>query len=237
MRGRRGVSLRKQLNIRHRSNHTWIKRVSLPSLTPQLVFLISSFLSWFHLKMRFPRKTPSASVPRHFCVLLRFGGPRRDDDASDTCGACNVLNQTRGQTSQSVVCVSQRREEREKNGWHSLSEKKRRHAVFSRRLEERERERTRLDVCCSASKLSQRHTFKPKILFVNEEKSMMMMMMMMISSSRKKNNTTTNDAPSRVSPVQTTRSWWTSRGTTPLLFFFNSRLRRRRRRGEEEEES
>ena len=61
--------------------------------------------------MRFPRKTPSASVPRHFCVLLRFGGPRRDD-ASDTCGACNVLNQTRGQTSQSVVCVSQRREER-----------------------------------------------------------------------------------------------------------------------------
>ena len=90
--------------------------------------------------MRFPRKTPSASVPRHFCVLLRFGGPRRDDDASDTCGACNVLNQTRGQTSQSVVCVSQRREEREKNGWHSLSEKKRRHAVFSRRLEERERE-------------------------------------------------------------------------------------------------
>ncbi len=74
--------------------------------------------------MRFPRKTPSASVPRHFCVLLRFGGPRRDDDASDTCGACNVLNQTRGQTSQSVVCVSQRREEREKNGWHSLSEKK-----------------------------------------------------------------------------------------------------------------
>ena len=149
--------------------------------------------------MRFPRKTPSASVPRHFCVLLRFGGPRRDD-ASDTCGACNVLNQTRGQTSQSVVCVSQRREEREKNGWHSLSEKKRRHTVFSRRLEERER--TRLDVCCSASKLSQRHTFKPKIL-VNEEKSMMMMM---ISSSRKKNNTTTNDAPSRVSPVQTTRS-------------------------------
>ena len=149
--------------------------------------------------MRFPRKTPSASAPRHFCVLLRFGGPRRDD-ASDTCGACNVLNQTRGQTSQSVVCVSQRREEREKNGWHSLSEKKRRHAVFSRRLEERER--TRLDVCCSASKLSQRHTFKPKIL-VNEEKSMMMM----ISSSRKKkNNTTTNDAPSRVSPVQTTRS-------------------------------
>ena len=112
MRGRRGVSLREQLNIRHRSNHTWIKRVSLPSLTPQLVFLISSFLSWFHLKMRFPRKTPSASVPRHFCVLLRFGGPRRDDDASDTCGACNVLNQTRGQTSQSVVCVSQRREER-----------------------------------------------------------------------------------------------------------------------------
>ena len=64
--------------------------------------------------MRFPRKTPSASVPRHFCVLLRFGGPRRDDDASDTCGACNVLNQTRGQTSQSVVCVSQRREERER---------------------------------------------------------------------------------------------------------------------------
>ena len=61
--------------------------------------------------MRFPRKTPSASAPRHFCVLLRFGGPRRDD-ASDTCGACNVLNQTRGQTSQSVVCVSQRREER-----------------------------------------------------------------------------------------------------------------------------
>ena len=60
--------------------------------------------------MRFPRKTPSASAPRHFCVL-RFGGPRRDD-ASDTCGACNVLNQTRGQTSQSVVCVSQRREER-----------------------------------------------------------------------------------------------------------------------------
>ena len=64
--------------------------------------------------MRFPRKTPSASVPRHFCVLLRFGEPRRDDDASDTCGACNVLNQTRGQTSQSVVCVSQRREERER---------------------------------------------------------------------------------------------------------------------------
>ena len=91
--------------------------------------------------MRFPRKTPSASVPRHFCVLLRFGGPRRDDDASDTCGACNVLNQTRGQTSQSVVCVSQRREEREKNGWHSLSEKKKDDTRCSPVVWKRERER------------------------------------------------------------------------------------------------
>ena len=82
--------------------------------------------------MRFPRKTPSASVPRHFCVLLRFGGPRRDDDASDTCGACNVLNQTRGQTSQSVVCVSQRREERERE---------KRLALPFQRERERERER------------------------------------------------------------------------------------------------
>ena len=153
MHGRRGVSLREQLNIRHRSNLTWIKRVSLPSLTPQLVFLISSFLSWFHLKMRFPRKTPSASAPRHFCVL-RFGGPRRND-ASDTCGACNVLNQTRGQTSQSVVFRKEGKRERETVGTFP---RKRHNSVlplepFARLQEERENALWRLLMFC-ASKAS-----------------------------------------------------------------------------------
>ena len=149
--------------------------------------------------MRFPRKTPSASVPRHFCVLLRFGGPRRDDDASDTCGACNVLNQTRGQTSQSVVCVSQGRERKR---LALLSEKKTTRGVLPSFGRERENAFGRVLFCIEA--LPKTH-FQTKNSFVNEEKSMMMMMM--ISSSRKKkNNTTTNDAPSRVSPVQTTRS-------------------------------
>ena len=178
--------------------------------------------------MRFPRKTPSASVPRHFCVLLRFGGPRRDDDASDTCGACNVLNQTRGQTSQSVVCVSQRREEREKNGWHSLSEKKRRHTVFSRRLEERERENAfgRVLFCIEAL---------PKTHFQTKD-----------SCERRKIDDDDDIIIAKEKKQQHQRrtiACFTGPNDPVLMnfaryhsiIFFNSR--RRRRRGEEEEES